>query len=695
MDSNQMSDLNSLLSSSQLILVILCSIITGFICTLALLHSQDTRVFDRAGQYIPSPASSLWDANIGKSLKAAAIAKNLSAEVGRALSEVGDGSIVGFNSPTGHHTIIVAHPELVKHALSGHHLKFVRVLRNERLAFFMGNGLCTAHGSRWHDGRQVIAPAFQAEQVNAMIGNFNRQSQKLATYWRGSLAKLSRVQPEARSIPVHVRDDVDGLIMSAMCCSCFGYDFQADPNRDTIAAAFSAVRHEMSARCADPHSWWHWLWPTRTRVTRAAVHVLWTLLDDVISKRLAEHSALLARRGQREGSSLPNTTSTQNNPYRNQVNVDTAEESAVSSTGPNSPLLPLYTLSPSHPARKGIITSAASSPMKPAPDSLFRRMSFSSPQKPGQYASPSKPAMLMRDISLNSIEAATGPSSPDSSGSPAGSPDRDSQRAKSTGTSSVPTAVRERDLLDWLVQHGSNDNNINTNYNNNTGAGEGAPQQARCLSRTEIRDQLCTLLIAGHEATSACLQWTLYELCRHPEVQERCQREIDAVAVRSDGSRRQHLSSEDVGRLSYLVLVLTECMRLHPVTGTLERRCEADCVLGDYQLRPGTTVLVSVQAAHRHPDFWADPLVFKPERFSKDNIRATIKHPYQYLPFGAGPHTCVGQRMGLLEVLVVLATLLGHFTFSLAAKDSRTSVQEEETFTIHPKDLNVVVSLRP
>jgi cytochrome P450 len=244
--------------------------------------------------------------------------------------------------------------------------------------------------------------------------------------------------------------------------------------------------------------------------------------------------------------------------------------------------------------------------------------------------------------------------------------------AAASGAGNETPPPRERDLLDALLQCGD------------------TPE--RKLSRTELADHLCTFLVAGHESTTACLLWTIYELCRHPDIQSRCQQEIDALLMQ-DGVRARYLGSAELNKIDYTVQVLKESMRLHPVTGSITRNCEAECVVGGYKLKPGTTVVLSILAIHKHPDFWSDPLLFKPERFSRENIRGTVKHPYQYMPFSAGARSCIGQRVALMEILVVLCTLLSQFTFALAAKDCK-SVQEEETFTIHPKDLNVVVSLR-
>jgi cytochrome P450 len=162
-----------------------------------------------------------------------------------------------------------------------------------------------------------------------------------------------------------------------------------------------------------------------------------------------------------------------------------------------------------------------------------------------------------------------------------------------------------------------------------------------------MRDELVTLLLAGHETTASTLSWSFYLIDQHPEVAAR----LHAEAVEVLGDRLPVY--EDLRRLTYTTMVVQEVMRLYPPVWILPRQAkEADEVAG-YHVPAGSDVLVSPYTMHRHPDFWPDPDRFDPERF--DPNRSGGRPAYAYLPFGAGPRFCVGSNLGLLEATFVLA----------------------------------------
>ncbi|MFD8594408.1 cytochrome P450 [Kitasatospora sp. NPDC059646] len=168
--------------------------------------------------------------------------------------------------------------------------------------------------------------------------------------------------------------------------------------------------------------------------------------------------------------------------------------------------------------------------------------------------------------------------------------------------------------------------------------------------RTRMRDELVTLLLAGHDTTASTLSWTLYLLDRHPEVGDRVRAEVDEVL----GDRLPGI--EDMHRLTYTSMVLQEVMRLYPAVWLLPRKALAEDEIGGYRVPAGADVVLCPYTLHRHPEFWDDPDRFDPERFAKG--RAAGRHRYAYVPFGAGPRVCVGSSLGLLEATVVLVVLL-------------------------------------
>ncbi|HEY7596954.1 MAG TPA: cytochrome P450 [Actinophytocola sp.] len=165
-----------------------------------------------------------------------------------------------------------------------------------------------------------------------------------------------------------------------------------------------------------------------------------------------------------------------------------------------------------------------------------------------------------------------------------------------------------------------------------------------------MRDELVTLLLAGHETTASTVGWTLDLVSRHPEVRERLHEE--AVAVYGD--RRPVY--EDLVRLRYTNMVLQETMRLRPPVWILPRRAIADDEVGGYHVPAGTDVLICPYTLHRHPRYWADPDRFDPERFDPDT--PSDRPRYAHIPFGAGPRFCVGNHLGMMEATFIISTLM-------------------------------------
>lgn len=167
------------------------------------------------------------------------------------------------------------------------------------------------------------------------------------------------------------------------------------------------------------------------------------------------------------------------------------------------------------------------------------------------------------------------------------------------------------------------------------------------VGRQRLRDEMVTLLLAGHETTASTLSWTFYMIDRHPEVRERLRDE----AVRVLGDRLP--VHEDLHQLTYTSMVVSEVMRLYPPVWMLSRIAQGPDEVGGYPVRAGRDVLICPFTLHRHPEFWAQPQRFDPERFDPANTASRSR--YAYLPFGAGPRFCVGNHLGLMEAAFVIA----------------------------------------
>jgi cytochrome P450 len=194
------------------------------------------------------------------------------------------------------------------------------------------------------------------------------------------------------------------------------------------------------------------------------------------------------------------------------------------------------------------------------------------------------------------------------------------------------------------------------------------------LSDQQIRDDLMTMFIIGAENMRNALTWTLYLLARHPSVERRVTEEIDAAGV-ADGS----VSPESLRALPFTLQVLKEALRLYPPGYAFGRRAVEDVRIGTLALAPGAEVVISPYALHRRPSLFTRPAQFLPDRFARDR-EATLT-PYSYLPFGAGPRSCIGGGFALLQGQVTLAVLLGGLSFRAA---SGAPVTPEPRMTLRP-----------
>jgi cytochrome P450 len=202
---------------------------------------------------------------------------------------------------------------------------------------------------------------------------------------------------------------------------------------------------------------------------------------------------------------------------------------------------------------------------------------------------------------------------------------------------------------------------------------EARDERGEAMSDKQLRDEVATLLTAGHETTSLALSWACYLLARHPEVVERICAEIQFLNGRAP-------AYEDLFRLKYTRLVIEEIMRLYPPVWVLSRTAIKDDEIGGYFIPAGSEILIFPYITHRHPKWWSEPDRFCPERFAPENSSGRPR--YAYLPFGAGPRTCVGLNFAMTEIQVVLALLLQRFRLEPASEDD--TVRLDPSVTLRP-----------
>ena len=205
------------------------------------------------------------------------------------------------------------------------------------------------------------------------------------------------------------------------------------------------------------------------------------------------------------------------------------------------------------------------------------------------------------------------------------------------------------------------------------------------MTDQQVRDEVLTLLLAGHETTANALSWTFYLLAQHPHIEAKLQEEYQQVL-----NGRPALI-EDLPQLPSTRMVIEEVMRLYPPAWGLGRRALGNDEIGGYSLPKGAYVLVFPFVTHRHPAFWERPDEFDPERFSVP--LAAGRHRFAYFPFGGGPRLCLGNQFALYEAQLILATILSRYQLRLL---SGTVVTPEPLVTLRPRgDLLMTVRRTP
>jgi cytochrome P450 len=205
------------------------------------------------------------------------------------------------------------------------------------------------------------------------------------------------------------------------------------------------------------------------------------------------------------------------------------------------------------------------------------------------------------------------------------------------------------------------------------------------MESRQIRDEVMTLFLAGHETTANALAWSWYLLAKHPEVYARLQQEVDSTL------QGRTPTYDDLERLPFTLQVLKESMRLRPPVYALVRQAVKETQIAGRRIPRKAIVLFSPYLLHRRPDYFPNPHAFDPDRWTEELERTRPR--YAYLPFGGGPRICIGAAFAQMEGHLLLATLAQRVTFSLPYPGYE--VPPEPLITLRPKGgLNLVVARR-
>jgi cytochrome P450 len=193
------------------------------------------------------------------------------------------------------------------------------------------------------------------------------------------------------------------------------------------------------------------------------------------------------------------------------------------------------------------------------------------------------------------------------------------------------------------------------------------------MSDQQARDEVLTLLLAGHETTANALSWIFYLLAQHPEAVTALREEYrDAL-----GGRPPRM--EDLPQLPRTRMVVEEAMRLYPPVWAVGRHALGTDEIGGFIIPKGAYVILAQYVTQRHPEFWIDPDAFEPERFSDE--RSAGRHRYAYFPFGGGPRLCIGNQFAMMEAQLILATILSRHELRLTPN---AHVVPEPLITLRP-----------
>ncbi|NXP27014.1 THAS synthase, partial [Scytalopus superciliaris] len=252
-------------------------------------------------------------------------------------------------------------------------------------------------------------------------------------------------------------------------------------------------------------------------------------------------------------------------------------------------------------------------------------------------------------------------------------------------------AERRRDFLQWMLDSCNSAESLAagcsdvispsaTPRQNEAPLPGRAPSEKvqKTLTEDEIAGQAFLFLIAGYETTTSTLSFATYLLATNPECQEKVLQEVDEFSA-----KHMVLDYQNVQELPYLDMVIAETLRMYPPAFRFTREAAKDCVVLGQHIPAGAVIETAVGHLHHNPEFWPEPEKFIPERFTEEAKKE--RHPFAYLPFGAGPRGCIGMKMGLLETKITLLRILQKFQFK-TCPETEIPLQLKSRATLGPKN---------
>ncbi|VAW80812.1 hypothetical protein MNBD_GAMMA12-2399 [hydrothermal vent metagenome] len=203
------------------------------------------------------------------------------------------------------------------------------------------------------------------------------------------------------------------------------------------------------------------------------------------------------------------------------------------------------------------------------------------------------------------------------------------------------------------------------------------------MTQQQLRNEIVTLLLAGHETTANLMTWCLYELASKPDIQEKLYEEVKDIDFST-------ITAKQLGSLEYTFRIIQESMRLYPPVWLMERHTINKDEINGYTIPKNTTIIISPWVMHRHPEYWAYPNEFNIDNFLPENFE---KIPdYVFIPFGKGPRMCIGMNFAIQEAIIILAKIGQQFILDQA---SPANVTPDPSITLRPvKNMQVRFTAR-
>jgi cytochrome P450 len=209
------------------------------------------------------------------------------------------------------------------------------------------------------------------------------------------------------------------------------------------------------------------------------------------------------------------------------------------------------------------------------------------------------------------------------------------------------------------------------------------PESGAGMSDRQLRDEILTIFMAGHETTANELSWVWYLLATHPDAEARLHEELDRVL----GGRMPAFA--DLAALTWTRMVIEETMRLYPPAHAIARRAIGEDWIGGARIPPGASISISMYVTHRNPNLWPEPARFDPERFAPAAV--ACRHRFAYLPFGGGQRVCIGNSFALAEAQLIVAAVAQRYRLRLAPGHPAEPIA---LLTLRPKN-GIWVTLEP